>query len=304
MEKQKFTGAEYGGITFSGAVIVYAALSLIFAVICSFTGFSDNGGDVYIYLNYLVSPVAITIALFVVTKFARQPLRRSLLVKMPPGAAAKWCAVAVLLAFGLLFSLSWLNIGFEKLIRWLGYKPAPSYFPDLSGGRVALALFVMAVLPALFEEVLFRGAVLQSIKEETGHLNAVLLCGMCFALYHASALQTIYQFVCGCAFALLTIRSRSLVPGIIAHFLNNAVIIILQACGLDTSGSLFDWAPLWAAVLVTVLSALSLSAAAALLAADKTPFAKPVKGGVFSFIVTASVGIVILAVFWISGFFG
>ena len=29
--ERKFTGAEYGGITFSGAVIVYAALSRIFA---------------------------------------------------------------------------------------------------------------------------------------------------------------------------------------------------------------------------------------------------------------------------------
>lgn len=304
MEKQKFTGTEYGGITFSGAVIVYAALRLIFAVICSFTGFSDNGGDVYIYLNYLVSPVAITIALFVVTKFARRPLRRSLLVKMPPGAAAKWCAVAVLLAFGLLFSLSWLNIGFERLLRLIGYDASPSYFPDLSGGRVTLALFVMALLPALFEEALFRGVLLQSIKEETGHLNAVLLCGMCFALFHASALQTIYQFACGCAFALLAIRSRSVLPGMLAHFLNNATIIILQACGLDTSGSLFDWAPLWAAVLVTVLSALSLAGAVAVMAADKTPLKKPVKGGVFAFFIAAAAGIVVLAVLWVAGFFG
>ena len=303
MEKQKFTGAQFGGLAFSGTVIVYVVLSFIFSIVSQLTDFSESG-DSYIYISYIVSPVAITIALAALTRFARRPLAGMLPVRMSPPGAAKWCAVAVLLAFGLLFSLSWLNIGFERLLRLIGYDASPSYFPDLSGGRVALALFVMALLPALFEEALFRGVLLQSIKEETGHLNAVLLCGMCFALYHASALQTIYQFVCGCAFALLTIRSRSLVPGIIAHFLNNAVIIILQACGLDTSGSVFDWAPLWAAVLVTVLSVLSLSAAAALLAADKTPFAKPVKGGVFSFIVTASVGIVILAVFWISGFFG
>ena len=145
---------------------------------------------------------------------------------------------------------------------------------------------------------------LQSIKEETGHLNAVLLCGMCFALFHASALQTIYQFVCGCAFALLAIRSRSVLPGMLAHFLNNATIIILQACGLDTSGSLFDWAPLWAAVLVTVLSALSLAGAVAVMAADKTPLEKPVKGGVFAFFIAAAAGIVVLAVLWVAGFFG
>ena len=303
MEKQKFTGAQFGGLAFSGTVIVYVVLSFIFSIVSQLTDFSESG-DSYIYISYIVSPVAITIALAALTRFARRPLAGMLPVRMSPPSAAKWCAVAVLLAFGLLFSLSWLNIGFERLLRLIGYDASPSYFPDLSGGRVALALFVMALLPALFEEALFRGVLLQSIKEETGHLNAVLLCGMCFALFHASALQTIYQFACGCAFALLAIRSRSVLPGMLAHFLNNATIIILQACGLDTSGSLFDWAPLWAAVLVTVLSVLSLSAAAALLAADKTPFAKPVKGGVFSFIVTASVGIVILAVFWISGFFG
>lgn len=303
MEKQKFTGAQFGGLAFSGTVIVYVVLSFIFSIVSQLTDFSESG-DSYIYISYIVSPVAITIALAALTRFARRPLAGMLPVRMSPPGAAKWCAVAVLLAFGLLFSLSWLNIGFERLLRLIGYDASPSYFPDLSGGRVALALFVMALLPALFEEALFRGVLLQSIKEETGHLNAVLLCGMCFALFHASALQTIYQFACGCAFALLAIRSRSVLPGMLAHFLNNATIIILQACGLDTSGSVFDWAPLWAAVLVTVLSVLSLSAAAALLAADKTPFAKPVKGGVFSFIVTASVGIVILAVFWISGFFG
>ena len=303
MEKQKFTGAQFGGLAFSGTVIVYVVLSFIFSIVSQLTDFSESG-DSYIYISYIVSPVAITIALAALTRFARRPLAGMLPVRMSPPGAAKWCAVAVLLAFGLLFSLSWLNIGFERLLRLIGYDASPSYFPDLSGGRVALALFVMALLPALFEEALFRGVLLQSIKEETGHLNAVLLCGMCFALFHASALQTIYQFACGCAFALLAIRSRSVLPGMLAHFLNNATIIILQACGLDTSGSVFDWAPLWAAVLVTVLSVLSLSAAAALLAADKTPFAKPVKGGVFSFIVTASVGIVILAVFWISGFCG
>ncbi len=304
MTDKKFTGAQYGGLAFSGAVVVYIALAFIFSLASVYTGFDKNGGDAYIYLNYIVSPVAITVALFAVTKLTRRPLRQALPVKMPPRAAAKWCAVAVLLAFGMLFSLSWLNIAFEKLLRWLGYKNAPSYFPDLSGGGVALALLVMALLPALFEETLFRGVLLNGIKEETGHLNAVLLCGTCFALYHASALQTVYQFACGCAFALLALRSRSVLPAAAAHFFNNATIIILQACGLDTSGSVFDWAPLWAAVLVTVLSALSLIGAFAVMLAEKTPFAKPVKGGVLDFVVTASAGAIVLAIVWTAGFFG
>ena len=126
---------------------------------------------------------------------------------------------------------------------------------------------------------------------------------MCFALFHASALQTFYQFICGCAFALLAIRARSLFPCVLAHFLNNAVIVVMQACGLNTSGTLFDMLPLWAAILVTVLSALSLIGGALILVCDKTPLKKPDKGGIKKFFLSASVGIAVLAVLWIVGLF-
>lgn len=302
-------GSITGGIAFSAAVVVYVFINLIFSIICIATGFSAVGEDgevnsAYIYVSYLIAPLSVGISLPIVLKKRNVPFARVMPFKtQSPKKDLKWCAVAVTLAFGLLFSLSWLNVGFEKLLRLCGYEGTQNYFPDLSGGWVALALIVMAVIPAVFEETLFRGAVLSDIREEAGELNSVFLCGMCFALFHASALQTIYQFICGCAFALLFIRSRSLAPCILAHFLNNAVIIILQACGLDTAGSIFDWAPLWAAILVTALSALSLLGSAAVLVFDKTPLAKGQKGGVKKFFLAAAVGIVVLAILWIAGLF-
>lgn len=296
-------GSLTGGITFSAAVAAYVFFSLIISAICVAAGL-DSSSDVYIYINYLVAPVAVAVSVPLVCKFRRVPLKTLLPLgfegKRP---AAKYLGAAVLLAFGLLFSLSWLNVGFERLLRLLGYDGTVSYFPDLSGGKVAAALLIMAVMPALFEEVLFRGAVLQNIREEAGELNSVFLCGMCFALFHASALQTFYQFICGCAFALLAIRARSLIPCMLAHFLNNGVIIVMQACGQNTSGTLFDMLPAWAAILVTVLSALSLIVGVLILICDKTPLKKPVKDGVKNFFLSASVGIAVLAVLWIAGLF-
>ena len=166
-----------------------------------------------------------------------------------------------------------------------------------------MALLVMAFIPALFEESLFRGVILGNIRGEAGELNSVFLTGMCFALFHASAVQTLYQFICGCVFALLALRARSLVPCMLAHFLNNAAIIILEACGLNTSGTLFDWAPLWAAVLITVLSALAFIAGMVILIREKRPLAAGVKGGVKYFFLAAGVGILVLAVLWIAGLF-
>lgn len=89
----------------------------------------------------------------------------------------------------------------------------------------------------------------------------------------------------------------------IAHFLNNGIIIVLEACGLNTELTVFDWAPLWAAVLVTVLSAASLIVAAWFIIFDKTPLKKPVKGGVKNFFLAAGVGIVVLVIIWIAGLF-
>lgn len=296
-------GCVTGGIVFSAAVVAYICLNIIFSLICSATNFTAES-DAYIYISYLLAPAAVAISVPIVLKRRRVSFKVVLPLKLSTAKnAVKWCGAAVLLAFGLLFSLSWLNLGFERLLNLFGYESTASYFPDLSGGRVALALLVMVVIPAVFEEVLFRGALLQNIREEAGEFNSIFLCGMCFALFHASPVQTIYQFVCGCVFALLALRARSLIPCMLAHFLNNAAIIVLQACGLDTAGTIFDWAPLWAAVLITVLSALSFLGGMAILILDRAPLNKPVKGGVKYFFLAACVGILALAALWIAGLF-
>ena len=294
-------GSATGGMAFSAVVVFYVFLSLICSLVCTAAGLAADDA-VYIYINYLVAPVAIAIGITLVLKVQKASFRALVPLRMPKKLCAKWCAAAVLLTFGLLFSASWINVGFSLLLGRLGYESTVNYFPPLSGGGVALALLVIAVIPALFEETLFRGVVLGNIREQAGGLNAVFLCGMCFALFHASALQTFYQFVCGCAFALLAIRSRSLIPSVIAHFINNAVIIVLQACGLDTSGTIFDWAPLWAAILVTVLSALSFAASLTMLIVGWSP-EKPQKGGISKFFVTAALGIAALVIIWIAGLF-
>ena len=309
MEKtQANDGSFTGGLVFSAVAVVFIFFSLIFSVISAATGFSAQAEDgtvnsAFVYVSYLIMPAATAIAVPILLKLRKVKFSGLVPVARPSADSAKWCGAAVLLAFGMLFTLSWVNIGFGELLRLAGYSGDAVYFPDLSGGGVVLALFVMALIPALFEETLFRGVILQSIKGHVGEVNAVLLCGLCFALFHASALQTFYQFLCGCAFALLAIRARSVLPCMIAHFLNNGALIVMQACGADTDGTLFDIAPLWAAVLVTVLSAVSLAMAAVLLFRGGERRDKPVKGAVKNFFIAASAGILICSLLWITGLF-
>ncbi|MCD7728521.1 MAG: CPBP family intramembrane metalloprotease [Clostridia bacterium] len=291
-------GSSSAGVAYSAAVVGYLVFSLIVSIIVLACGLK-SGDDAYIYISYLAAPLGLIVSQPICARYRGTGFKNLFPVKTSP----KYYIVALLLSFGLLFSVSWVNTGVLKFLQLFGYTSSKSYLPDLSGGRVVLALLVIAVLPAVCEEGLFRGVMLNNMEKEAGSLNTIFIIGFAFALFHASAEQTVYQFICGCALALLAIRSRSILPSVLVHFLNNAVIIIMAACGMDTSGSLFDIAPLWAAITVTVLSAVSFIAAVVILVLDKKQVYPVQKGGVKKFFFTACVGIAALAVLWIVSLF-
>lgn len=285
-----------GGLAYSLAVCAYLAVSLLFSIIISSCGIAETDGGRY--LSYLASPLAIVIAVAIFCKFCKQSPRQVFSVKCSP----KYYLIALLVFFGLFFSLSSVNGYIVELLKLCGYKPRSATLPSLEGGLVVPAILVIAVLPAVAEEFLFRGVILKNTEKGAGGLRAVLLTGFLFSLYHGSVEQTVYQFVCGCLFALIAVRSGSTLPTVIIHFLNNALIIIFAACGLcDELGSLVM--PQAAQITLTVLSAVSLVAGTALLIIDRKKFTPCEKHGVTRFFIYASVGIAVMAIMWIAGLF-
>lgn len=284
-----------GGMAFTVIVILNLLVNLIASGITLVGGFA--GTDAEKYVSYLASPVAIAILLVIALKYAKQPAR----VLMPVRTRPKYILIGVMLVFGLLFSLNSANGYLVKLFELMGYTKRGNTLPDISGWKIVPAILVIAVVPAVMEEILFRGILLGNVKDGLGYVRSVFIVGFCFCLYHASVEQTIYQFICGCLFALLAIRSQSITPTVIIHFLNNAVIIVLCACGLvdPVTGELMF--PQTAFIVVTVLSALCLVGAVVWLILDKQLNKKCRKGEVKNFFIYASVGIAALALMWIAG---
>ncbi len=289
-----------GGIMYSAAVIFYFAASLLAGIIIVAAGVAE-GSNAYVYISYLASPIALGASVFAVLKARKVRLREVFPVKCKP----KYYLIALLLVFGLLFALSWVNTVAVEFFKLFGYvqRESTSYFPDLTGARIIPALIVIAVLPALFEELLFRGVILNNLERSAGSVRAVLIAGFCFSLFHASPEQTVYQFIAGCAFALLAVRSRSIMPSVMMHFINNALIVILQACNaFGESGELLISST--ANIIITAFAAAALIGAIVWLILDKTPLKKCAKGGVSAFFICASVGIAILGITWILALFG
>ena len=290
-------GAKAGGLAFTAAVGFNLIISLLAGVIIAI--FSLNGTEAESYISLLTSPIAIAIVLTLALTVAKQPAKKLLPVKTHP----KYYLIGILIVFGALFSLSQVNEYIIQLFELMGYQRRASFVPDVTGWKVVPVLIVVAVIPAFMEEILFRGIILNNAEVELGTVRVVLVSGFCFSLYHGSVEQTVYQFIIGCLFGFLAVRSRSLGPLVLTHFVNNALIIILLACGAydETTGALLisDGG----LIALYVVSALSLIGGTVWLFLDKKLLRPCKQGGVKTFFIFAAIGIGVLVILWIAGLF-
>jgi membrane protease YdiL (CAAX protease family) len=232
------TQEKKSGLAFSGAVAMNVLLTIVFLVAIGLAGGGSlqeyTSKDWYLYCSFLLPQVAFAIVAALYFVKTKTPVK-SVAGKCSP----KYFLLAVLLQAGLL-SLSQLNTLFLQFLARFGYENSDVVLPSLNGGGVVGVLVVVALLPAIFEETIFRGILLTGLKN-FGKVAAVLLCGALFSLYHQNPAQTVYQFMCGAAFAWVALKSGSILPTMLSHFLNNAVIILLAKWGVDDLSSPAVW---------------------------------------------------------------
>ena len=95
-------------------------------------------------------------------------------------------------------------------------------------GTMILNLFIIAILPALAEEILFRG-VLQKILYnlfKSGHV-AIWVTAFIFSTIHFQFFGFIPRFILGLVFGYLFFWSGTLWLPVISHFVNNAVPVVV-----------------------------------------------------------------------------
>jgi sodium transport system permease protein len=89
-------------------------------------------------------------------------------------------------------------------------------------------IVVLALIPAICEELAFRGFILSGLERQHRRRSAILLSALMFGFLHVlmSLFQQLFNAtLLGIVLALLAVRSRSILPGIIFHFLNNAMAV-------------------------------------------------------------------------------
>jgi membrane protease YdiL (CAAX protease family) len=289
---EKLTQEKAAGIAFSAATLLPALLAVVFLIVGNIAGLFVDGyeeKDWYRYCNFLLPQVAfclIGVFYFCVTK--KKP---SSVASVPK---ARYFLIAVLLQAGL-FALGDLNGYFLEFLERFGYKNTPIELPSLDGAKVVGVLVVVALLPALFEELIFRGILLKGLRSFPVWA-AALLCGGLFSIFHMNPAQTLYQFCCGVAFAYVAVRSGSILPTMLMHLLNNGTVILLEACGASIERLPL---PAFIASLVCLIATL-----AYLIFVDQSGEEKREKGDKKGFFLFAGVGILVSVLTWVSVLLG
>ena len=109
----------------------------------------------------------------------------------------------------------------------LGGSGASLNVPASTPGLL-LCIFHTAVMPAIFEEFLFRGVVLPAF-ERNGTRHAVAVSAVLFALLHGSLTGLPAHLLLGLIMGTLVVCCNSIYAGLIFHTAYNAATIILVA---------------------------------------------------------------------------
>jgi uncharacterized protein len=123
-------------------------------------------------------------------------------------------------------------------------------------------LVVMAVIPAIAEELFFRGVLQQLFAKITNRkILAVVITALIFSIIHMQFYGFLPRFLLGLIMGLLYLWSGSIWTAIIAHFVNNAGAVIagyLYESGIsnisyEEVGHFQGWLPLLASIMSVLL---------------------------------------------------
>ncbi len=220
------------GIVFTLAALCSVIISVIFSVVVTILA-DAKGGDLNEYLKgledsvlynvfaYGLSSVGLASTVLVFAKIKKQRPFASLPFKKARG---RYWLIAAGMTVGLLFGFSQINNAFTDLLKKIGYSKPDMTLPNSEWWQYLIWVVLAAVLPAFFEESIFRGYFAEGLKGQSVAFT-VLVGGLAFSIFHQNPQQTPYQFICGAAYFLLAIRCGSLWPCVAMHFANNFIIL-------------------------------------------------------------------------------
>ena len=94
--------------------------------------------------------------------------------------------------------------------------------------NLVLNLAIVALMPAICEEIFFRGFIFTSFKGKSSSKIAIITSGILFGFMHMDFLRIIPTSILGIIFAYTVYKSESIFIAMILHFINNSIAVLVS----------------------------------------------------------------------------
>lgn len=233
-------------------ILLIISLSLLGRVIGGIINYPFHKHPALIAIVNLVAIVLVLVIDFGNTKarfqevFPLIPIKTSLLFPL------------TLTLIGLMIVLAEMNTLISVIIP--GSEQFAKYFISLFDKSLWGTALALVVVAPFTEEFLFRGLILRGFLNRYSIIKAILVSALLFALFH-NIFQFLSAFLAGILLAWWFVKTRSLLPCIYGHILNNALILIFIIIIRPKISDLTEpaqFGPLWLDVLGLVLLGLGI----------------------------------------------
>ncbi len=273
MNKENFKiqlNSKNAGATFALFTACFIIFSLLGQIIVG--AIFGNQSSAYKAICGTFSTLAILAVILVYTVYGKNSFTN---VTSTRNSGGWFLPLGLLLAVGMFLGLGFVNDGLARAFTAWGLKVNGISLNMPTVWHFLAYTVSFAILPSIFEEFLFRGILLNCLSG-VKRVTAVLLSALCFALYHQSFAQLVYQFIYGVALGFLATVAKSVFPCIIAHFLNNFAVILFTFLNISVD--------LYSPILIVIgINALAIFGAVIFFAMKKNQERQTVKGEIKNF---------------------
>lgn len=122
------------------------------------------------------------------------------------------------------------------LITSVVLEPVLSLFPETNIDRLlqivdsgGWAILMLVIAAPVLEEIFFRGIIQEELANEYGGMKGVLMAAAFFGLAHIQVpQQAVNAFFVGIILGYIYVKTKSLVPVMLIHAMNNAIAYLLM----------------------------------------------------------------------------
>lgn len=183
----------------------------------------------------VISSVFIFLAPSLLFAYLATPRPAGYLGLRKPGKPIQWVLVTVMMisAIPLLLQIEAImqHFNFGNKVQQMQQENDDimnAFLNIQNGGQFAVALLVMAVLPAVCEELFFRGILLRFAKKRSRNMIVpILFSATVFAFAHANIYGLLSIFLAGVLLATIYYQTGSLYCSMLGHFIYNGLQVTL-----------------------------------------------------------------------------